>query len=739
MKRTLILLGALSVGTAYSQSHKVGINTDNPRASLEVSKAAGIAATEVQGFILPQLTQAERNGMDKTKFVQGLQIYNTDKKCVDIWTGTHWQCIDGTKQDNQGDTPSTPSAVYAITQLGFGGVYKADEALTSDNTVTFKIKNTGAVTSPTMDLSQAVTITNEPGGNVSVVYGQHSSVTIAPGREVTLTYRLSGTPKAGNLKAKLTYNTVYDEAITPVVIEVDPLVPQYVTLMDGERSFVSVYDEDYWPYSGPTTATAQTADQYVDGNLDEPTIDIQGKITTTGTEVYIPVTIDPAIGHHSINISAFPGSELPVSANYTQDGNSRNIKLSWEAQTIDKNSTYIKAKISAVGQDLLLKKLDFQTGMGEDYKGIEIATFRYATTDGGTQRASFVVRLMPGIPDRRFAIKTKDNGGNDVYDHQFIYVPVVLRNHYITNPLYSSNNGQVWLNNNLGAEYTRVGSSVFDPGQQAKDHRDYNAFGSLFQWGRPADGHELVTYTNATTWQFKYGTTTILTTTYPPQPAENKTVIPTVTTESNGVDTTPMWFTGTTYPSNFPVTTGDTDNSVCPKGFSVAPSVYLNALISKTKSFDRIKEFFVRLPSNRFNNTDNTDLYPNGNGYYSYAPKLWAETGDGRIVNNEQRLGGIVTRKFIIIHITTDYHWSSAQQIWKYNNDGFDVNYNNILGLVNAYGDMYSSTYITNTSQGNVKFFRKIADNSSVNNVLYVKYGVPHTISSSFAIRCIKK
>ena len=349
MKRTLILLGALSVGTAYSQSHKVGINTDNPRASLEVSKAAGIAATEVQGFILPQLTQAERNAMNQSQFVQGLQIYNTDKKCVDIWTGSHWQCIDGTKQDNQGDTPSTPSAVYAITQLGFGGVYKADEALTSDNTVTFKIKNTGAVTSPTMDLSQAVTITNEPGGNVSVVYGQHSSVTIAPGREVTLTYRLSGTPKAGNLKAKLTYNTVYDEAITPVVIEVDPLVPQYVTLMDGERSFVSVYDEDYWPYNGPTTATAQTTDQYVDGNLDEPTIDIQGKITTTGTEVYIPVTIDPAIGHHSINISAFPGSELPVSANYTQDGNSRNIKLSWEAQTIDKNSTYIKAKISAVG------------------------------------------------------------------------------------------------------------------------------------------------------------------------------------------------------------------------------------------------------------------------------------------------------------------------------------------------------------------------------------------------------
>ena len=730
MKRTLILLGALSVGTAYSQSHKVGINTDNPRASLEVSKAAGIAATEVQGFILPQLTQAERNGMDQSQFVQGLQIYNTDKKCVDIWTGTHWQCIDGTKQDNQGDTPSTPSAVYAITQLGFGGVYKADEALTSDNTVTFKIKNTGAVTSPTMNLSSAVTITNEPGGNVDVVSGQHSSVTIAPGREVTLTYRLTGTPKAGNLKAKLTYNTVYDEAITPVVIEVDPLVPQYVTLMDGERSFVSVYDEDYWPYNGPTTATAQTTDQYVDGNLDEPTIDIQGKITTTGTEVYIPVTIDPAVGHHPINVSAFPGSEIAVSANYTEDGNSRNIKLSWEAQTINVNSTYIKAKISAVGQDLLLKKLDFNSGMGQDYKGIEIATFRYATTQGGTQRASFVVRLMPGIPDRRFAIKTKDSGGNDVYDHQFIYVPV-------KDPVSGSYRGNIWLNNNLGAEYTRVGSSVFDPGQQAKAHNDHNAFGSLFQWGRPADGHELVTYTSATTWQFKYGFTTQPTTTYPPQPTENRTVIPVITTESNGVDTTPMWFTGTSAPTGFPVTIGDDDNAVCPKGFKVPDGYYLNYIIKNIKSFDRIKEFFVRLPSNRFNNTDNTDLYPNGNGYYSYAPKLWSYNSNNS--RNQYISGGKVTEKFVMVGATTDYLWDSAVQKWRYDKYSSNDIENTSYGYINYLGDMFSnSNYGSSTSR--LKFFRKLLNSgTATSGVLWSYYGVPHTISSSLAIRCMKQ
>ena len=732
MKRTLIILGALSVGTAYSQSHKVGINTDNPRASLEVSKAAGIAATEVQGFILPQLTQAERNGMDRSQFVQGLQIYNTDKKCVDIWTGSHWQCIDGTKQDNQGDTPSTPSAVYAITQLGFGGVYKADEALTSDNTVTFKIKNTGAVTSPTMDLSNAVTITNEPGGYVSVVGGQHTSVTIAPGREVTLTYRLQGTPKAGNLKAKLTYNTVYDEAITPVVIEVDPLVPQYVTLMNGERSFVSVYDADYWPYSGPTTATAQTTSQNVDGLTTEPLIDIQGKIPTAGVEVYIPIKVDPAIGHGSVQLAGFPGSEFPVSATFTQDGNSRNIKLSWDPQTIRIDDTYIKAKISAVGQDILLKKLDFQTGMGQDYKGIEVATFRYATTQGGTQRASFVVRLMSGIPDRRFGIKTKDNGGNDVYDHQFIYVPV--RTPATTQYNSSGLSNTLWLNNNLGAEYTRVGSPVFDPGQQAKAYNDYNAFGSLWQYGRPADGHELVTYTSATTWQFKYGTTTTPTTTYPPQPTENKTVIPTVTTDTaTGIDTTSMWFAGTTLPTGFPVTKDNSDNDVCPMGFVIPGYDYFTRVMTLQKPFGKMDEHYLRFPSNPKNVTN-----LGNNPDYDWKPKLW--TNDVRY--QAAYSNGNNKRSFIVFAQATDLVWNAALQQWS----DWDVYPTTLFTSNSSPTYRYQSDY-----QREPYMFRKIANpsNNRINQGIYGDAGwygrysysamTTRTINDSYAIRCIKK
>lgn len=97
-----------------------------------------------------------------------------------------------------------------------------------------------------------------------------------------------------------------------------------------------------------------------------------------------------------------------------------------------------------------------------------------------------------------------DNGPNDkclyqVLDkyfgdgqHDFVYCA-------ITGP-----DGRVWLNNNLGANYSNIHSPVYNPSTQAGGETnneyfikvDYNAYGSLFQFGRDADGHELVIWKN---------------------------------------------------------------------------------------------------------------------------------------------------------------------------------------------------------------------------------------------------
>ncbi len=97
------------------------------------------------------------------------------------------------------------------------------------------------------------------------------------------------------------------------------------------------------------------------------------------------------------------------------------------------------------------------------------------------------------ILDRSFFTKT-----NGAFEHRFVYLPV-------TNP----KTGRTWLNNNLGAEYANVDSSNYGASQQATAYNDHLAYGSLFQWGRKADGHELINWTGATAGTGKYGETDI--------------------------------------------------------------------------------------------------------------------------------------------------------------------------------------------------------------------------------------
>ena len=61
-----------------------------------------------------------------------------------------------------------------------------------------------------------------------------------------------------------------------------------------------------------------------------------------------------------------------------------------------------------------------------------------------------------------------------------------------------------WLDRNLGATQIASGST------------DHLAYGDLFQWGRGADGHQRITWTNATTGTAVNGTTTTLSSTDTP-------------------------------------------------------------------------------------------------------------------------------------------------------------------------------------------------------------------------------
>jgi len=85
----------------------------------------------------------------------------------------------------------------------------------------------------------------------------------------------------------------------------------------------------------------------------------------------------------------------------------------------------------------------------------------------------------------------------------------------------SSVTGRKWMDRNLGAS------------QVATAYDDYKAYGHLFQWGRPADGHQLVNYTNRTTGVGVNGKTKTLATS--DVPGHSTFITPDNTVQQNGV------------------------------------------------------------------------------------------------------------------------------------------------------------------------------------------------------------
>ena len=212
-----------------------------------------------------------------------------------------------------------------------------------------------------------------------------------------------------------------------------------------------------------------------------PAIDIQGVIDAGGLTVSVPYTVVIA----PVTLAVYSTS-VTLDALVTEDDEAGIIAtFAWEEQsnlpvgsgvftatiTIDDSNAGIPDNIYNA------KKLDIE----DDIAGLVAASFPYTTDSiGGT--GILTLKIMPGIPDRMFG--QADNTGN-TETHRFLYLPV-------TNP----STGKTWLSNNLGANYANMNSSVFDPGQQAKASDDHNAYGSLFQWGRKADGHELIYWTS---------------------------------------------------------------------------------------------------------------------------------------------------------------------------------------------------------------------------------------------------
>ena len=299
----------------------------------------------------------------------------------------------------------------------------------------------------------------------------------------TLTYIITGTP-VGNGTASFAVNIGGQSCTFTRTVAI--VIPSTITLAQDQKYFVaSVYDRDFLPYSAPTSAATLAVPLAVDGITESVTLNVQGTITTTGVTVNIPAT---ATGNGTLPAYS---TTINIPASFTEDGITRDLSFTWASQAYTSATKSIVATIKAVGGTLNVKKLDVNSGIGNDYLGFLLGTFTYSYNNAGNT-TTFQVRDIAPIPDKMFGLA--DNTGSTT-THQMLYLPV------------RGEDGNIWLNNNLGADYANLNKASFNPAGQATDFNDYHAYGSLFQWGRKPDGHELVNWTSSTAGTPVNGTT----------------------------------------------------------------------------------------------------------------------------------------------------------------------------------------------------------------------------------------
>ena len=465
-----LLLFLLLITASYGQVQKISrLQIGNTSSNSQNSSAILQIDETDRGFLPPRLTTAQRDAISSP--AKGLIIYNTTTNFLEWYTGQEWYL--------SGKNPSSggSSVVSSYSNSVSIGAITAGTTLTGVSQII--IAN---VTTPGTYSIETTTINGirfSGSGSFSAIGLQTITLTAS----ATATPRTDGTQLIFTLKTTPNCSfsrTVNAQVTTPVTI------PSSITLNQSSKYLIpSCYDENYLPFVSPTNL-ASTITMDADDTKEDTKIDVPGSISTTGVIVKLPVTVTSSSG----TLPAY-STTITIPSSATEDGIGRDLTLSWDEQaytfnSIDKTlqTQTVTARISAVGGTLNVKKLDINSGIGSDYSGVLIGSFTYPYDSSGAT-TKLDVRAIPLIPDRMAGVA--DNA-NDVNSHMMFYAPIVAED------------GNIWLNNNLGADYSNMNKTgIFNPTQQATSSTDYNAYASLFQWGRKPDGHELIKWSTSLT------------------------------------------------------------------------------------------------------------------------------------------------------------------------------------------------------------------------------------------------
>jgi uncharacterized protein (TIGR02145 family) len=107
-----VLLCAAFIAASFTSIAQVGVGTTIP----DDSAALDITSTTA-GLLPPRMTTAQRDLINSGTPAEGLTIYNTDTKCLELYNGTDWISV------CDGSVVTTPSLTTQVASDDNGGTY----------------------------------------------------------------------------------------------------------------------------------------------------------------------------------------------------------------------------------------------------------------------------------------------------------------------------------------------------------------------------------------------------------------------------------------------------------------------------------------------------------------------------------------------------------------------------------------------------------------------------------------
>ncbi|MEA2037428.1 MAG: PKD domain-containing protein [Nanoarchaeota archaeon] len=272
-------------------------------------------------------------------------------------------------------------------------------------------------------------------------------------------------------------------------------------------------------------------------------------------------------------------------------------------------------------------------GSGSTDTDLDSLTYLWTVTSGSATLSSTTVQSPTFTPasDGDYVISLVVNDGTvDSDNTDSVTVTATTASPPLVYGTVTSYAGQVWHDRNLGA--TQVCASMTDTA----------CYGDYYQWGRDADGHQVLTSMET------------------PTQATNVTTVghsDFITVASSPYD----WGfdadqNGATRKANWSSTAG---NSVCPVGFRLPTKQELQNEINAhiLNNFDAWNNP-LKLPSAGGRYADSGDMYGQGSfgylwssdvddlgtGFYVYTPSMYYDNSTAEVTNDVSRAGGIAVR-----------------------------------------------------------------------------------------------